>query len=139
MQTPSEHTTPLPDIGYGMSEVISGFSQMTNGIFKHCAALEAENQLLKAQLHALQEALPNIVAMNKQKEWIAFLDLMYEKGMITGCTKKEYMQRMATALGSPGVANYSRPLYNIKGEAKYSSFLDEMKDIEQTIINKNND
>ena len=141
MQTQPEHITPLPDIGSGMSDVIGGFSQMTNGIHRYCAELEAENRELKAQLDALKQKQPNIVAANKQNEWIAVLYVMCEKKMVTGCTTKEFMHRMADALGCPGIEDYSRHLYIFKGTEKYGNILDMIKEIEQEVNNnnKNND
>lgn len=140
MQAQHEQITPLPANGNGMSEVIGGFSQTMNGINTLYAALEAENRELKAQLRALQQEQPNIVAMNKQNEWIAVLYVLCEKGFVTGCTKKEFMQRMSKALGCPGIADYNKHLYIFKGTEKYGVLLDDIKDIIQEVNNndKNN-
>jgi len=137
MQAQSEHITPLPANGSGMSEVIGGFSQTMNGIYKQYAALEAENRELRTQLRALQQEQPNIVAQNKQNEWIAVLYVLCEKGFVTGCTKKEFMQRMAKALGCPGIADYNRHLYIFKGTEKFGNILDEIKEIIQEVNNDN--
>ena len=136
MQTPSEQITPLPANGNGMSEVIGGFSQTIQGIYKLYSAIEAENRELKTQLRALQQEQTNIVAMNKQNECIAVLNALYEKGLVTGCTKKEFMRRMSKGLGCPGIEDYNRHLYNIKGTEKYGALLDEIKNL---IPDNNND
>ena len=50
---------------------------------------------------------------------VAILNAIYESGYIVDCSKKEFMQRMATMLGCPGIADYNKALYNVKNTYQY--------------------
>ena len=94
---------------------------------------EAEKYTLQercAQYEAQMQALPveSIVADGKQKELIAILNTVYEAGYITG-SKKDFMRRVADALGCEGIANYNKALYNVKNTYKYD---DIFKDLAET-------
>ena len=116
MQTHSEQKiTPLPDAGGFISDMLQGVNYLTKGFAEYSKKREMENRQLRNQLSAVAEPLPNIVAPDKQNEWIAVLYVLYEMGMINpDCSKKDFMQRMANALGSPGINEYSRQIYKFK-------------------------
>ena len=104
---------------------------------------ETENFYLKercSQYEQQIQALPaasNIIADGKQKEVIAILNAVYEAGLITGVSKKEFMQRMADACGCPGIANYSQALYGIKNTYKYDEIFKNLAEVAHNEILKN--
>ena len=76
-------------------------------LFHSIAGLVHEKETEKQQLHErcvyLEQQIQNlpqtcIVAEGKQKKLLAILNAIYEGGYIAGCNKKEFMQRMATAV-----------------------------------------
>ena len=87
--------------------------------------LRQEREYYKEQAQELPQTC--IVAEGKQGEIIAALNVLYEAGLVAS-TKKEYMQRMADALGCPSIADYSRPLNKIKQAYKYEEFFDKLKE-----------
>jgi small-conductance mechanosensitive channel len=132
MQTQSAHMTLQNPPAGRMSDVIGGLSQMSQGIAEYMRQLEAENNELRARLQESQQPPPNIVAPNKQNEWIAILSTLYDDKMIVDtCSKKDFMQRMADALGSPGIANYSAQLHKIKATYKYDTLLENVDKMKQ--------
>ena len=99
--------------------------------------LRMQNASLEAQLQTLPST--PIIAEGKQKEIIAVLNTIYASGLITGCTKNEYMQRMATALGVPDMANnYAKHLYNIKLASKYSDIFKHLAAVAEQELTKDN-
>ena len=87
--------------------------------------LRQEREYYKEQLQSLPQK--SIIADGKQNEVIAALNVLYEYGMVA-CTKKEFMQRMADALGCLSIADYSRPLNKIKQAYKYEELFDKLKE-----------
>jgi hypothetical protein len=83
------------------------------------------------QFEAQQQSLPEtpIVADGKQKEVIAIFNVIYKAGYIVGISQKEFMERIANALGCPGIANYAPALYNIKTTYKYDEIFDNLNEV----------
>ncbi len=90
---------------------------------QRCAQYEAEQQSLPAE---------SVVAEGKQKEVIAIFNAIYKAGYVSGISLKEFMERMADALGCPGLANnYAQALYNIKTTYKYDDVFDGLQKVAQ--------
>ncbi len=109
--------------------MLGGMSELLNGVqeqYMRCADEKSQYQL---QLASVKQAEPtNVVADGMQNELIAVFNAMHERGMVT-CTKKEFIERMARALGCPQLANnYNGQLYKIKQATKYESIFDNLKD-----------
>ena len=106
-----------------MALILRGFS----GYVQQQEAEKQHWQQRCEEYEAAQQSLPSgsIVAEGKQKELIAILNVIYKGGYIVG-TQKEFMERMANALGCPGLANYSQALYNIKVAYKYDEIFDNL-------------
>lgn len=79
----------------------------------------------KQQMQSLP--LKNIVAEGSQSEIVALFNAIHARGLIT-CSKKEFMQRMADALGCPSIADYSRTLNKAKQTYKYEEVFDKLKE-----------
>ena len=103
----------------GMGEVLSGVQER----YVRCAE---EKKQAQKQLEAQSLPVTNIVAEGMQNEFVALFNAMYARGMVS-CSKKEFMERMANALGCPPLADYSRQLNKIKQAYKYESIFDELK------------
>ena len=89
--------------------------------------LKHERDYYKEQTQSLPQT--SIIADGKQNEMIAALNVLYEYGMVT-CSKKEFMQRMADALGVSGMAaNYAKALYNIKTTYKYDEIFEKLNEV----------
>ena len=86
-----------------------------------------EKQRAQQQLAAQSLPVANIVAEGMQNELIALFNAMYARGMVT-CSKKEFMERMADAMGCPGIADYSRQLNKVKQTYKYPEIFDKLKE-----------
>ena len=87
--------------------------------------LEAKDK----ELEQYKNPLPQkpIIKEGKQKAFIAILHAIYKAGYIRDITEKEFMQRVATAFGCPGIANYASALYNFKETySKYEETFDEL-------------
>ena len=83
-----------------------------------------ERDYYKDQQNQLPQA--SVVADGMQNEFIAIFNAMYARGMVT-CSKKEFMERMANALGCPQMAaNYAKALYNIKLTYKYDEIFEKL-------------
>ena len=78
-----------------------------------------------------------IVADGKQKELVAVLNVIYEAGFVTGCTKAEFMKRMADAFGAQGITNYNKALYNVKMTYKYDDIFTHLNEVAQAEKTKN--
>ena len=120
----------------------SNLEKVLRGVAGLVHEQEAEKQLLQARCEQLEEQLQTtpltpIIADGKQKEIIAILNVIYEAGFISGCTKAEYMKRMADALGAPGIANYTKALYNIKLTYKYDDIFTRLSEVAETEKTKN--
>ena len=114
--TTSGSESPLELIFRGISGVIHQQEQEKQQLLLRCEQYESQLQSLPAA---------SIVAEGKQKEVIAILNAIYESGYITG-SKKEFMQRMADALGCESIANYNKALYNVKNTYKYDEIFDKL-------------
>ena len=88
--------------------------------------LKQERDYYKDQQKELPQV--SIVAEGVQTEFIAIANAMYARGMVK-CSKKEFMQRLADALGCPAVADYSRPLNKVKQTYKYQEIFDDLKKV----------
>ncbi len=71
----------------------------------------------------------NIVMPGKLKELIAVLNAIYLSPLVDHdtITKKEFFERMAIALGNPAIADYAKPLSDIKNAYKYDEIFDALK------------
>ena len=115
----------------GIGEVLSGAQE------KYVRCAEEKRQ---AQLQLASQSLPmeNVVAEGMQNEFLAILNAIYARGMVT-CSKKEFIERMATALGCPQMANnFSGQLYKIKTTNKYSAIFDNLSEAAEKEITKEN-
>ena len=121
------HMESLDPEDTGMARVLGGFGDVLKGVQEKYIQLAQEKQQYKAQAETSNKEATNIVAEGKQSELIAALNALYEYGMVA-CTKKEFMQRMADALGCPSIADYSRPLNKIKQAYKYEELFDKLKE-----------
>ena len=98
-------------------------------IQQRCAQMEEE-----MESKAIDPSL--VVAEGKQKKLIAILNAIYEDEYIT-CSKKEFMQRIATALGCPGIADYNKALYNVKNTYQYEEIFTNLAQVAHNEILKN--
>ena len=115
-------------------------------LLRGITGLVHENETEKRQLHERCEYLEQqiqtlpqtcIVAEGKQKKLIAILNAIYEGGYIAGCNKKEFMQRMTSALGCQGLADYNKALYNIKNTYQYDEIFSDLAQVAHNEITKN--
>ena len=115
-------------------------------LFHSMAGLVHEKEAEKQQLHERcayleqqVQTLPQtcIVADGKQKKLIAIRNAIYEGGYIVGCNKKEFMLRMASALGCPGLADYNKALYNVKNTYQYDEIFTDLAQVAHNEITKN--
>lgn len=121
------HIESLDPEDCGMVRVLGGFGDVLKGVQEKYIQLAQEKHQYKSQAEASNKEATNIIAEGKQSELIAALNVLYEYGMVA-CTKKEYMQRMADALGCPSIADYSRPLNKVKQTYKYEELFDKLKE-----------
>jgi len=96
-----------------------------------------EKEQLRQQVETKKIVPANIVAEGKQKKLIAILNAIYEDEYIEGASKKEFMQRMADALGCPGIANYSQALYGVKNTYGYDEIFTHLGQVAHDEILKN--
>lgn len=128
MNNQMPHTTSSdPATDAGVMNMLEGMGQFVNGVKLMYGRSVEEKEQLRQQVESKQIEPTNIVADGKQNELIAVLNALYEYGIFTG-SKKEFMERMAGALGCPGIADYSAQLYKIKQTYKYSEIFDRLKD-----------
>ena len=74
----------------------------------------------------------SIVSDGKQNELVAIFNVLYESGMVSNCTKSEFIKRIADAFGAPGMAaNFSKALYNIKLTYKYDEIFEKFNEAAQ--------
>ena len=131
MAAPEAHIELLDPQDAAIARMLGGMGEVLTGVrekYVRCAE-EKQQALQKLASESLPEA--NIVAEGMQNEFIAILNAMYARGMVT-CSKKEFIERMANALGCPQMANnYSGQLYKIKLANKYDKIFDELSDAAQ--------
>jgi len=120
--------SPLELFLRGMAGMVRQSENEKFQLKQHCDQLEKQNQQLPPSC---------IVAEGKQKELIAILNVLYEAGYATGCTKAEFMKRMADAMGAPGIANYTKALYNIKTTYKYDEIFQNLAEVAEREKTKN--
>lgn len=95
--------------------------------YERCAM---EKHQYQDELKARQVEWENMVVDGKQNEWIAILNVLYEAGLAKG-SKKDFMQRMAVALGCPKIADYCAQLYKIKLTYKYDEIFKRLEEVAQ--------
>ena len=117
--------SPVSLLMRGMAGVMQEKDAELYHMRQKCSQLEAE-----AEAKAIEPT--SIIADGKQNEFIAFLNVIYEGGYVTNCTKAEFMKRMADAMGAPSMAtNYAKALYNIKTTYKYDELFVKLSEIAQ--------
>ena len=112
-----------------LARILGGMGDVLTGVQEKYVRCAEEKQ--QAQLKLASQSLPvsNIVAEGMQNEFIAIFNAMHARGMVS-CSKKDFMERMANALGCPQMANnYSGQLYKIKLTNKYEAIFDDLSDV----------
>ena len=131
------HIDSLDPQDAAFARILGGVGEVMNAArdkFIQCA-----EQKQQAQQKLAAQSLPvvNVVAEGMQNELIAIFNAMHARGMVT-CSKKEFMERMANALGCPQMANnYSGQLYKIKSTNKYAAIFDNLSDVAEQERSKN--
>lgn len=136
-------STPLPDPRdtdlvrtQKYEEFVQGAWQAASGNQKQLEALNGllqiereNNEHYKNLLAEYEQPNPNALLPGKRKEIIAVLNAMYEMFCDKSvCSKQEFFQRQAAALGDEGLAEYSSPLYQILQAQKYESVFDNLSE-----------
>ena len=123
------HIESLDPQDAAFARVLGGVGEiMSAARDKYVQCAEEKHQ---AQQQLASQSLPvtNVVSDGMQNELIAIFNAMYARGMVT-CTKKEFMERMANALGCPQMANnYAKALYNIKLTYKYDEIFANLSEV----------
>ena len=110
------------------ASVLGGVGDIMNAVKEKYVRCAEEKQQAKQQLAAQSLPVTNVVAEGMQNEFIAIFNAMHARGMVT-CSKKEFIERMANALGCPQMANnYSGQLYKIKLTNKYGAIFDDLSE-----------
>ena len=112
----------------GVKNILQGVEQIMNGatsIFNQ-SIKEKEQYRKLIEMHSIAPTC--IVAEGCQSDIIVVLNTMFEAGFITG-NKKDFMQRIADALGCPGIADYSKQLYKAKWTNKYSEIFTKLAEV----------
>lgn len=138
MNNQKPHISPLDSsVDEGVMSLLDGMGQFVNGIKMMYGRCVEE----KEQYHQLAESAriepSNIVADGCQSDIIAIFNAIYESGLIEG-SKKEFMLRMADALGCPGIADYSKQLYKAKWTNKYSEIFRKLAEVAENEKSKDN-
>ena len=108
----------------GVLNMLEGMGQFVNGVkIMYGRSLE-EKEHYRQQAEANRIEPANIVPDGKQKALIAIFNVIYKAGYVSGISQKEFMERVATLFGCPGMANYSQALYNIKTAYKYDEIFE---------------
>ena len=121
----------------GMMNVLDGIGKFVQGVQLMYGRSVEEKEQLRQQIESAQIAPTNIVADGCQSDVIAIFNAIYECGLIEG-SKKDYMQRMADALGCPGIADYSKQLYKAKWTNKYSEIFRKLAEVAEREKTKDN-
>lgn len=131
MDNPQTHIDLLDPQDAAVARILGGMGEVLTGVQEKYVRCAEEKQQALQQLAAQSLPEANIVAEGMQNEFIAIFNAMHARGMIT-CSKKEFIERMANALGCPQMANnYSGQLYKIKLANKYDKIFDELSDAAQ--------
>ena len=107
-----------PTTDAGVMNMLDGFGQFVSGVKTLFGRSVEEKEQLRLQVESNQIAPSNMVAEGCQSDLIVILNAMHACGLIKG-SKTEFMQRIADALGCPGIADYSKQLYKAKWTNKY--------------------
>lgn len=108
------------------ARMLGGFGEVMSAAKDRFLQCAHEKHIALQQAASQKLPVTNVIADGMQGEVIAILNAMYARGMVT-CSKKDWMERMANAMGCPPIADYSRPLNKIKQTYKYESIFDELK------------
>ena len=114
-----------------LARILGGMGEVLTGVREKFVQCAEEKQQAQQQLEAQSLPVTNIVAEGMQNELIAIFNAMHARGMVT-CSKKEFIERMANALGCPQMAaNYAKALYNIKLTYKYDEIFEKLSEAAQ--------
>lgn len=129
MDIPSSHIELLDPHDAAIARMLGGIGEVLTGVQAKYVQCAEEKQQVQQQLAAQTLPATNIIAEGMQNEFIAIFNAMYARGMVTS-SKKEFMERMANALGCPQMANnYSGQLHKIKSTYKYDDIFDNLAEI----------
>ena len=138
MDVPQPHIDLTNPQDAAFARVLGGMSDVLRGAQEEYMRCAEEKRLALEQLESQTLPVPNIVAEGMQNEFIAIFNAMHARGMVT-CSKKEFIERMANALGCPQMANnYSGQLYKIKLTNKYETIFEDLSDVAQQEKMKDN-
>jgi hypothetical protein len=138
MDNKTQHIISLdPSVDAGVMSMLEGMGQFASGIKQMYGRCVEEKEQLREIANAARIQPLNIVAEGCQSDVIVILNAMYELGVIAG-SKKEFMQRMADALGCPGIADYSKQLYKAKWTNKYSDIFRKLAEVAEQEKTKDN-
>ena len=129
------HTEPAPTAENPLELIFRGLSGVMHQQYTEKQALLRRCEDLEAQTNILP-ATP-IVAEGKQKKLLAILNAIFESRYIDGISKKEFMQRAAEMFGCPGLADYTRALYNVKNTYGYDDIFTELAEVAHKELIKN--
>lgn len=131
MEVPQAHIDLLDPQDAAVARMLGGMGEVLTGVREKYVRCAEEKQQAQQQLAAQSLPVTNIVADGMQNEFIALFNAMHVRGMVT-CSKKEFIERMANALGCPQMANnYSGQLYKIKLTNKYEAIFKDLSDVAQ--------
>ena len=131
MEVPQAHIDLLDPQDAAVARMLGGMGEVLTGVREKYVRCAEEKQQAQQQLAAQSLPVTNIVADEMQNEFIALFNAIHVRGMVT-CSKKEFIERMANALGCPQMANnYSGQLYKIKLTNKYEAIFKDLSDVAQ--------
>ena len=124
------HINPSNAPEFSESLTLFGLAAMMQKKEEEIRQLKQEVEQYKEQVEFQSQPQKSIIAEGKQNEIIAALNVLFEAGLITDCTKAEYMRRAADFLGAPGIAaNFSKALYNYKLTYKYDETFQKLNEV----------
>ena len=128
MAVTSSHIELLDPQDAAFARVLGGIGEVLSGAQEKYVRCAEEKRQAQQQLASQSLPMENVVAEGMQNEFLAIFNAMYARGMVT-CSKKEFIERMSTALGCPQMAtNYSGQLYKIKLTNKYGAIFENLSD-----------
>lgn len=129
MPVSPSHIELLDPQDAAFARVLGGIGDVLSGAQEKYVRCAEEKRQAQEQLASKSLPMSNIVTEGMQNEFIAIFNAMHARGMVT-CSKKEFIERMANALGCPQMANnYSGQLYKIKLTNKYEDIFDDLSDV----------
>ncbi len=137
MQSALAHIESLAPKDAAVARILGGVSELLTGVQEKFVDCAAEKEEYRQKLEAPAVEVTNIVADGCQSDVIVLLNAMYEMGLFTG-SKKDFMQRIADALGCPGIADYSKQLYKAKWTNKYSEIFRKLAEVAEQEKTKDN-